>query len=855
MSRIGNSFTLKNLLSEMILYKTPNIEINMNHILNAIKELKEPKIFYLETTEGYYELKIFDITEVNFSFEFNKIVGKNLFREPIIYWHHFIKYEFISIQQFNAFIKTFNWPLIKCNKENNNLKANFLTFRYHIQVLHHNDIVIEGFNYEIFNKNDYYSFFEKTNLSFINKRFDSPEKFEKNFQYYFDFNQKLNIKGSFDIIDDESNNRGYFLNDLLNFSDKNSKFYYGSSGQGKSITLIGALKYRNNFNEFGSLYINCKALKCLILRGKLFKVKQILIDEIFYLTPFKYDEYLNLIDIIKSFNFVDEYSYLELINKIIISLEEKNGDYLFAFDQYNDSNDPKHIAKEIIKKYDKKGNFLFLIFSSMNETDIRIIKKENIFQESSLDNYEEIEKICDINSINWNNDKELVFNKLGRTFKAWIEIKYANNINEYFDFKKYKLTKKLILFYLKSDDKIENYFNDNEKKFIKIPNYIIGNILSFQTDFNYDKKSLINILDNIPFRYFNFKKVGEDNYLIEFAFPLIEEIFKNIYKKIALNNSYYTLKSLLNNKGSGLGTLFEMKVIQNLLEQPNSFEDFYITDHYIIQKIVPKKNEKETDNIKLTLKENKTYLIEQKVFGGKALDCLIIHMKLNVPIIFGLQISIFKEHIFKFLELYYSYEAMIDNLNNIFSVSIKIENTFFGYIFDHSRLGSKDYDNMLSHCIRNNLKYCFFNTDKSCLVDNSNKKIKSIYNFVSCPFSKMKNKVKLNNYKNSLNFKIENYFKIEPGLNQKEKNILMDFLTSITKRKIINLKFAYKIDKKDALFQDDLLFVTQNSEGIHFLYVDNHKKIFNYFLEYSTYELTDSNLFENNYDVYKITFS
>ena len=80
MSRIGNSFTLKNLLSEMILYKTPNIEINMNHILNAIKELKEPKIFYLETTEGYYELKIFDITEVNFSFEFNKIVGKNLFR-------------------------------------------------------------------------------------------------------------------------------------------------------------------------------------------------------------------------------------------------------------------------------------------------------------------------------------------------------------------------------------------------------------------------------------------------------------------------------------------------------------------------------------------------------------------------------------------------------------------------------------------------------------------------------------------------------------------------------------------------------------------------------------------------------
>lgn len=849
-----NSFTLHKLLREMIILKTIDIEINMETILNGIKEITEPTKLYVNSNGIKYELNIFEITKVKFSFEFNGIIGINLFRKPIYYWHGFTRYEFISQQQFDAFINKFNIPLIKCYKENDNFKADLLTFRYHIQVLNHTDRVIEGFNFKIFNKIDYDSFFANNNLSFINRRFDSPDKFEKNFQYYFDFNKKLNINGPFNIIDDKDNNREYFVISLTHFSNKNSKFYYGSSGQGKSVTLIGALKYRNNFNTLGSLYINCKALKCLIFRGDILEAKQILIDEIFYLTPFNYEQYLNLIDIIKYFNFVDEYSYLELIKKIIEVLEKIDGQYLFAFDQYNDSNDPKHIAKDLIKKYNQNKNFLFLVFSSMNETDIRIIKKKNIFQISNKDNYNEIVKICDINSMNWNDNKELVFNQLGRTFKALIEIKYSNNINEYLDFKKYKLSKKLILFYLKPDDKIDNYLDDKEKKIIKIPNYIIGNILSFKTDFNYDKKSLDTILDNVPFRYFDFKKNKNDNYMIKFAFPLIEEIFKDIYKKIVLNNSYNSLKLILDNKGSGLATFFEMMVIQNLLEQPNSFDDFYITAHHIIQTIVPKKNEKVTSNIKLTLKENETYLIEQKIFGGKALDCLIIHMKLKVPIIFGLQISIYKEDIFDILELFDSYKAMIDNLNKIFSIQIKIENTFFGYIFDYSRLGSKEYNYILSNCIKRNLKYCFFNTDKKCFVNSSNKRIKSIYNFVSCPFLGMKNIEKLNCIKNNNNFKIKNYFKIESEMNQKEKNIIINFLSCQTKRNIINLKFLYKIDNENIIFEIDILFVSNHPEGIHFLYLYNDKKLMNLFLEKENYEIRKSNLFQDNYDVYKILF-
>ena len=115
-----NSFTLHKLLREMIILKTIDIEINMETILNGIKEITEPTKLYVNSNGIKYELNIFEITKVKFSFEFNGIIGINLFRKPIYYLHGFTRYEFISQQQFDAFINKFNIPLIKCYKENDN---------------------------------------------------------------------------------------------------------------------------------------------------------------------------------------------------------------------------------------------------------------------------------------------------------------------------------------------------------------------------------------------------------------------------------------------------------------------------------------------------------------------------------------------------------------------------------------------------------------------------------------------------------------------------------------------------------------------------------------------------------------
>ena len=66
---------------------------------------------------------------------------------------------------------------------------------------------------------------------------------------YFDFKNKLNINGPFFIYDDEYGNRKSFSNYILRFqNNSNIKYYFGASGIGKSITLLGTLKFRNDFN-------------------------------------------------------------------------------------------------------------------------------------------------------------------------------------------------------------------------------------------------------------------------------------------------------------------------------------------------------------------------------------------------------------------------------------------------------------------------------------------------------------------------------------------------------------------------------------------------------------------------------
>ena len=156
-----------------------------------------------------------------------------------------------------------------------------------------------------------------------------------------------------------------------------------------------------------------------------------------------------------------------------------------------------------------------------------------------------------------------------------------------------------------------------------------------------------------------------------------------LYKFIFLKYNYENIKNALKNKGSGLGTIFEMKVVFRLfpnINKKNIFNNFTIDEHIQIDSIVKRSNETKK-NVVQKLKNNTNYVVEQENFGGKDLDCLIINIIDSIPYVYGFQISIYKPEIFSISYLKGSFTKMIENISQTFKIQIEKENTYFGYIF------------------------------------------------------------------------------------------------------------------------------------------------------------------------------
>lgn len=72
------------------------------------------------------------------------------------------------------------------------------------------------------------------------------------------------MNGDFYIFDDKNKTREYIAFEFIGKKKLGKRInYFGSSGMGKSITLIGALKYPIDHSKFGTFYVNCKSLRVL----------------------------------------------------------------------------------------------------------------------------------------------------------------------------------------------------------------------------------------------------------------------------------------------------------------------------------------------------------------------------------------------------------------------------------------------------------------------------------------------------------------------------------------------------------------------------------------------------------------
>ena len=845
-----NSFTLFNKTEEMKIVSINNRSISVKDILNATKDCKE--IGLLKLGDNNIDLNISLIDKIQISFSVFGIEGENILRNPIKFkLPNNDEVEIVCAKQLNFILENnYKNPKLYCScSKITNVSINDL----HIHSSHVFSIVeveeikpldVIPFNLSI-TKND--------GKGFLLIVFNSPSEFEKNFYEYFKIREKgKRLDGPFKIFDDEKSTRNFILLDFIDKTFGLRMNFFGASGKGKSITLIGALKYYISHKKIGTLYINCKTLKSLLEQKKLTTVKNILADEIIYLFYDNYDYYLNCFNKIKKFNFFSDVDFWPLIDSILEECSNLNKNYIIGFDQYNDLIDPKKALASLEEKYlnlPEKSQFKFLVISSMNETDVRQQKLNLLFGDNSGNNIREIESVCGHFETNFNDEEFNVFKKLGGTFKAFNEIQMIHDKTElkgYINEKEKKYLFKMISFY--ENNKRKYNPNLSKEEILHVPDNVYEKFLSFKINYKYSKKEMVEIIDFIPFKLF-YVSEEKEKYIVTAAFPLINEVIDDIFKYIILKKNFHAFKLLSNNKGSAYSSLFEYKVRYNfdpkIKENVQYFKNFIISDSASMEVIIPK----ETDKIKPTfiknLKKGVSYLIEQKQFGGKDLDFLIIYMAEN-PEVFGFQVSTYKPSIFTPTSLSKTYKVLIERLNICFGIKINKNDTYFGYIFDYSRRRELEYKSMIKNCETNKMGYSFYDVDSDKLFDNNYHEAHDIY--------KITNKLKLDDIKydeikNSKNKDIRDYNK-DGKLTSGQKSTIIDLLKKERNEENI---FSIEFNHRDSNIPQDenCVSITNYEDTLVIFYFAKKYLISKIITSTKTIENNDFD-FSNSFEIYKI---
>ena len=811
----------KHRLAEMKITEDLTMEQVYKVINEKVQKEKKYKVNLIIKINDKYDMHITYIDEIKITFSINTYVF-NIFIEPLKYKiaindKDSINIDVVAVSQIRYLIKEHNFTeaLIFCED-----CKNFFTLEDENLIEHknHDSYIKESLLITTLKKDSFNTFF-KEDYEFINKDI-KPFEYEKNFKLYFKNSETIIEENRLHIFEDKNQNRMKLINNISLSNTANSLIhFFGQPGKGKTLILIGALKYMEDHSTIGTLYINCKAFSSLETE---IEIKQLIIDEIPFLFFGNYQEYSDCADaIINHLYNLNTSSFFELIdlvlNQIINSSNKKNA-YIIVFDQYNDKYDKEgkkleQLYNKLIKNKDEKIKdtiFCLLTFSSMNNKDIRKYKiqyiKNKILKKNDKGHllYKVINLDYDLSI-----DKGGIFDQnlesLGYGLKYYNILKYYHSkdkVNEmecFVDKTKSHIRRNLLDFFEISED-----LNDDESNF-KI-------FTSFSTDVGYSEKNILKIIDNIPFKYFD-TMIDEDTkeYKIIFSFPLVGEVINKLYSDIInVNPSIY--KNLTDNEldGGAKGKFFEkivtyyLNINSSIYKENNNieyFKDYPIKYHDEVKVLVLNDNE---DPENILFKENLKkgiYLITQERYNGKALDIALLKVSDEDSEIIGIQISIKKQKIFTEKQVEIILAQFQKNIYNYYDLEVKNENLYFCYIFDYN---NKD-KNILLKCDLNRMKYLFFDVINKTFKD-SNGNI-------------------TNNLKNNLlkviisdkDDKITSYFPSVPNIDNEELNkyILPGPIFKINeeqKNSIIKL-FQFNLGLKEGLeikYQRSLKYFEKN---------------------------------------------
>ena len=792
-----------------------------------IKDSISMRDIYNNLTKGEAYLKNNGIQiSWNFGFYFNislnNIIIPNNLKEPIkVIFNENKKIDIISMRHIKSLCSKYKYknPNINCKT----CKKEFtIEMKYLLSHQKHSLFIFE--KYITIPENDFNNYFK--NQEDLDKKFETPLKFDKNFDSYIKNYYVYEKKYFIFYKDNERNEMAIELYEGDNFVEKLT-IYFGQPGLGKTILTIAVSKYMINHFVIGTLYLNMKCFKKCFDNNEFIKCKKILYDEIPYLFQGEYTQYLKCLNLVYNFNIFNLNSLWELISiiiKFISDENKKNKDsikkYIIFFDQYNEKLDEK---KKLLKLYNEyiditnpfiKSIFGFITLSSMNNTDIKEYKIDlikNIFgyyKNTEYSKYQkELSKIINIQKFKFNNDlADDYFYLLGRTIKNY-------NILEYYIINKLNIEDliKNERAHIENNLKIFYNYNDNKTNLIKI--------LYFSTKKKYTINEFIDIVKYVPFKYF-IPQIKQDKksklkYIqIKYAYPLVEEVIIELFEllinqELKLYNSLNIYQKL---HGGARGLLFESLVIYHLNptikinEKKNiiKFDDININMVKEMRKFIPRKNEKIKERNEKIHLEKGTYLFIQKIINGKALDSLIVIIDDdNSATIIGIKISFHKKNsqIYTQSKLIKILKTLKKNLSKIYDFSISLKNIYFTYIFDLQYQNDyfDEYTLMLNNCKDKGMPYMQFDSEKYIMYDKKGKIVKNIKDNIYCPYKNEDDKKidieKENLEKEEVDEILEEEEEDDEVFEEKENKVLEEE----EQKEEIKYEYLINIEKKDEL--------------------------------------------------------
>ena len=741
-------FEQKLKIEEMIAFKDEKDNvIKIEDIYNSFRTKKseiiekmktQPNSSYALEISEKIKVEIVGIPQETIIIKFNNTFELELLEEPvklkIIYSDKTIDADLVSFNQYDYIRTKFKSPLFHCKTCNYKTFATVFEFIPHN---HHDIYIIEDKIIEkidIKNFNDFFKKFEKTNV----KEFETILEFDKNSDLYFNKFKRIDLNKKFIFIPNIP-----LRLELMSFlastvKEEKNNIIFSLSGIGKSFSAIYQLKYRFDLSKFGTLYLHCKFYAKSMEVFDYKSVRKVLIDEIKFLFRNNYDYYIKACNLIEEFMFTYQKDHIDLINSLL-SLLDDGKIYIIVFDQYRKKYDLNNKINKIINEFSIKKNFKFTKIMSMNEEDVKDIKISRLLNGEAQDFSSKtlIKEIVakDYNPFESDETINFVLNQIGKNIKNYNELKNIienstqenkdDNIKSYISSKREEIKKKLL-----------EFFDINKEKI-----YNIHKLLMFSIDYEYDINEIKNIYKTIPFKYFDIIK-EQNHYKIKYCYECIQEIVKELVGELFKKNSsiFVHLMDSDDIQEGNKGYIFEEMVVDFF--SPNKYplyriNDLEIHNSFQIPKFIPKDNEINIPFLenKITLKKT-TYLIKQKIFGGKNIDFALLDNTRAEPLLFVFQVSILKRIIFSKEYLTEQLGILINYIKYfIDKFEINESNVFFGYIFSCIKSDTKEFQNMCKNCKKEDLSFCFYDFRRKCLLDEEQKHIlNSITDMISWPF-------------------------------------------------------------------------------------------------------------------------